>query len=65
MDAVYLAHDSRLNRQVVLKVFGGGDARGDFARQELLNRGARRRVAMAGKVVTRVLESRRVPRAHS
>jgi serine/threonine protein kinase len=37
MGAVYLAHDTRLNRQVALKIFAGGDARGELARLELLN----------------------------
>jgi serine/threonine-protein kinase len=37
MGAVYLAHDTRLNREVALKVFVGGDARRPLARYELLN----------------------------
>ena len=37
MGAVYLAHDSRLNRPVALKLFSGSAAGSDFARQELLN----------------------------
>jgi tetratricopeptide (TPR) repeat protein/predicted Ser/Thr protein kinase len=36
MGAVYLADDSRLNRQVALKVFSGANARGELARLELL-----------------------------
>jgi tetratricopeptide (TPR) repeat protein len=37
MGAVYLAHDTRLNRDVALKIFAGGDERSPLARYELLN----------------------------
>ena len=37
MGAVYLAQDTRLHRQVALKLFTGGNARGELARYELLN----------------------------